>query len=382
MLLFFLFFLVVLSKAFADHKTANRFELQYWGFKSSAATKIIKTSLKTRIGYEQHSLPFPVALTKAPDQFGALMHQFQDFTTPAYYHAGLDIRTDAEQIVIAPISGKIEGGYYAYLDHASGKSEKQFLPLKEALQGKGAPPWGKRYFEIAIVDPQGYRFEFHHINPDTLSASIIDKILNQENVRKGDVIGSVIANTKLLGIDYHHLHYNIIHSDGYYINPLFVSYVIEDTSPPQIENVYAAQKSGCGKDYPFLVEMHDSKAEKADGYIILQTSDTISKSRFSNPPTIVIAQFGKNTFFEWDFSKSLTDSNGLLPILSELYLKNYCDTFGESKASTTLKTASTKFKFYIKIPVPLFYNGPVKLTVIDMFGNKTQRTVAIKAEAI
>lgn len=372
-----LLFLLVSSSLYADLKTASFLELSSWGFKPLS---LVQNSLDLfYFEYPQNSLPFPVMLKEDNDPFGRTMQQFQDHTEPAYYHAGLDIRVSEGDAVTTPVSGRIEGGYYAYTDSYDGSTQKHFLPLKDALEGHGAPLWGEYYFEVAVIDVYGHRFEFHHINPNTLPSTLKNKILNGGHVIAGDFVGDVIKTTsKPLGMEYHHLHYNIVSAKGLYINPLYVSESVGDELPPHIESVYVATKSSCGTDWPFLQEVADGAAAQQGDYLVVEAFDKIRDGKFVFPPTIVRAIFESTaSVFEWNFTKALVTKEGVLPQMTELYLKNYCATFGESGLSTTLKKSSGNYNFFIKIPMPKNYKGVVQIEVEDIGGNKAHRQFTI-----
>lgn len=370
-------FLLTSSSLYADHKTASLFELSSWGFKPLS---LAQNSFDLfYFEYSQNSLPFPVILKEDNDPFGRTMQQFQEHTEPAYYHAGLDIRVNEGDAVRTPVAGRLEGGYYAYTDSYDGSTQKHFLPLKDALEGNGAPLWGEYYFEVAVIDVYGHRFEFHHINPNTLPETLKNKILNNGAVDVGDLVGYVIkTQSKPLGMEYHHLHYNIVNSRGLYINPLYVSESVGDELPPQIVNVYVATKSGCGIDWPFLQEVADGATAHQGDYLVVEAFDKIRDGTFVFPPTVVRAVFESSaSVFEWNFTKALATGDGVLPIMTELYLKSYCDTFGESGLSTTLKKATSNYKFFIKIPMPKNYQGLIRIEVEDTEANKTQRQLNI-----
>lgn len=381
----FLTFIAVLpTQAKANHPTFSQLELQYWGYTQYKNFDFLKISSLASWPYKENSLPFPLEHELAAHNFGSNMHQYQNFTQPAYYHAGLDIRTTTEQAIRAPVSGKIEAGFYAYTDHYDGHSEKFFLPLEEALNGNAVPPWGEYYFEVAIIDKHGNRFEFHHINSKTLPENIKHKILNHDFVVQNEAIGFVSeVKSKVLGQDYTHMHYNIVTANGMYINPMYVSHKVEDTSSPHIANIFAVtKKSGCGSQTPFLIPFSDDIPQTTDGYIVIETHDFISESLIPNPPTIIQAQFDKNNYREWNFKASLNSDNGLRPKLNDVYLKEYCDYYGESKTSPILKTASSNFKFFIKLPVPTNYTGEAQITIADHYGNSTKRKIVIKKDSI
>lgn len=362
------------ATAYAHRPEVSLKEIQQWGFKPQKQNEqLMRTSNHNRLPYAPFSLSLPVPLFEE-DPIGGIMHQLQDYTDPDYYHAGIDIRTQIHEIVKSPVSGRIEAGYYAYADEPNGKTTKYFLSYEDVLSGKGKPPWGERYFEIAVIDDHGYRFEFHHIDASTLSPELIEKVLTQGRVHQGDEIGKIIRwPEKLASLSYHHLHYNIISPEGVLVNPLFLSEKVDDRTPPAISFVHSVKEKACSRQgLPVL----DKIENETSGFIVVEAKDFIKGRYYPNPPARLKATF-KDSVFEWDFTRTLTDiKTGLLPDLREYYVQRYCNT------KEIPGRASMSFRFFIRVPVPLLYNGPVHLEVSDVYGNTSSKTVDIKTPSI
>lgn len=363
----------LLAQAHRPHVSHK--EVKAWGFKPvQQAPRISKASGKLKIPYDAFSLSFPTPLLDE-NPLGSIMHQIQDYTKPYYYHAGIDIRTQMHETVRTPISGKIEAGYYSYQDEEDGSTTKFFLTYEDVLNGNGAPPWGKRYFELAVIDENGYRFEFHHVDPDLLSEQIVHKILSHGTVQKGEEIGKIVRwSGKNEGLEYHHLHYNIISPEGILVNPLYVSEKLNDVTPPIITFVYSARDEKCKGTVTILDRIENEK--ETHGFIVVETRDYNMGRRYSNPPARLKATFG-NKVWEWDFTQTLTHPlTGGLPDLRDYYLKSYC-------IGNNIETpGSRSYHFYLKVPVPSFYNGPVLIESFDLYGNSTSKTVNVKTPSI
>lgn len=368
-----------MDQAQAHRAIVNKEELQRWGFKP-VQERVIRASKKPVIPYAKNSLEFPVELTKVENQFGAVMHQLQDYTKPDYFHAGVDIRTEPQQVIRTPVNGRIEAGYYAYTDSEDGSTEKHFLSLKDSLSQTGAPKWGERYFEVAVIDESGYRFEFHHVDRKTLSENILQKILSGGRVEKGEVVGFVIRwSGTNNGLEYHHLHYNIMSNEGLYINPFYVSKKISDQMPPVIRDIMVSTtpkheyESRCReRKYLTVGELE----EEANGYLVIEALDYISGKHFPNPPAKIKVYYGKNQTFTWDFTQVLADQNLFLPDIRDLYLRWYCSTKGLSMIGTL------NYRFYVKVPIPPVFSGTAVIYLEDQVGNSTLKTIEIKGESI
>ncbi len=145
----------------------------------------------------------------------------------AYFHHGIDMVTPTHGVPVYTRTGgqvvNVEnyynaGGYYSYL-----------------------------YWEVAILDPEGYVWQYHHVDNDTIPQSIRDAF--QDYKTNPETGGFVPANTYIgtvvnwseWAIDqyFHHIHLNILAAGDIYINPLEFhepgSYV--DTQDPVIHEI-------------------------------------------------------------------------------------------------------------------------------------------------
>lgn len=340
----------------------------------------VKSGVHTNI-YEEHSLSWPIALERPINQFIGNLHQYQTFTNPPYYHGGVDILANKDQPLTTPVSGHIEAGYYSYTDDYFGNTVKFFLPYKKALEDNVKLPWGKEYFELAIIDEQGNRFEFHHVDDSEFPEQIRKKILGDDSVDKfvaaGTVIGKVYDwSIRRKKVSARHIHYNIIHHHGHHLNPFNYSEYVEDTTPPVITNVYAPKKSICLQS-PELIAFKEGEAQEVEGEIIVQTIDMFNESVFPKAPVVVQAYFDDGSHFSWDFSQTIVDDFGQRPPLRNVYLHSRC----LPSIGSELK-ASNSNDFYFKIPVPPHYAGKIIITVADQNRNQATKTVFVRGQSI
>src|SRR6185312_1912041 len=132
----------------------------------------------------EHSLPWPVRFQDAEHTLGNVMNQYQPFGDP-YYHGGDDLRVDAGAGVSAPVAGRLEAGAYSYAARADGSLEKYWKPWPQT----GDPT----YFEVAVISDDGLRFEFHHVDRDSLPAAIVAKLdAGGGRVEKGELLGRAV----------------------------------------------------------------------------------------------------------------------------------------------------------------------------------------------
>ncbi|KAL1914435.1 uncharacterized protein VTP21DRAFT_8887 [Calcarisporiella thermophila] len=162
-------------------------------------------------------VPWPIAdpngqwPPRNTDMIGNLMENYQEFGGPGYWHNGLDIRNDVTRLdpnhageVRSPVDGKV-------------------VKIVNYNQGN-------LYWSFMIQDTYGFVWQFHHVDSSTYRFRVGD------NVRKGDIIGSVILwPERWNGANYHHIHLNVAiphpqwtsipkpYVDGWrYINPILL----------------------------------------------------------------------------------------------------------------------------------------------------------------
>jgi hypothetical protein len=123
--------------------------------------------------------PWPFAPTDQPNVVSNLMEDWQDFCAAPYFHSGLDIRAPAGTSVHSCTDGTVV----------------------KVIQYKPS----SLYWEVAVQDPQGWIWQYHHLDGGSITVSEGDP------VSQGEVLGSVVTwSTAMNGFTYHHLHLNIV----------------------------------------------------------------------------------------------------------------------------------------------------------------------------
>jgi len=149
---------------------------------------------------------WPLAFSR----MGHTLPSYQCYGNPCnpYFHHGIDMVTPNYGVPVYTRTGgqvvNVEnyynaGGYYSYL-----------------------------YWEVAILDPEGYVWQYHHVDNNTIPQAIFDAF--QAYVADPATGGFVTANTYIgsvvnwseWAIDqyFHHIHLNILAAGDIYINPL------------------------------------------------------------------------------------------------------------------------------------------------------------------
>ncbi|MGH1467323.1 MAG: hypothetical protein ACRBBP_00370 [Bdellovibrionales bacterium] len=328
--------------------------------------------------YFENELEWPTHLSESKYKIGPILHQYQKFPTSShYFHDGVDFLGSPFQKVFTPITGTIDAGYYSYLDNPDGSAEKTYLSLRDIPKEDKEPKlWGKNYFEISITDEFGNRFEFHHIDRDSLPLNILESVYNNSIVFQDMQIGNIIPwPNKVLGADYSHIHYNIISKHGERLNPFWFSKKIPDTTPPKTSTVYFQLEEPC-PETGRVNHYSTSKLFEEDKptHIVLKTTDLITGNHFPHPPTKIHTTFSNGETHLLDFTYSMLTS-GLSHDIRDVYVDMLC--IGPKEAPFILK-ASKSFNFYMKIPLPENFSGSASISVFDYAKNETNILVNVK----
>ena len=110
--------------------------------------------------------PWPIEPTGEPPVVANIMEDWQDFgSTPFYWHQGVDIRTPVGTEVYSVTDGTVV----------------QVVNYK--------PTHSKRYlyWEVAVQDPSGFVWQYHHVDSTTIAVSM------GAAVNAGDLLGNIVA---------------------------------------------------------------------------------------------------------------------------------------------------------------------------------------------
>lgn len=162
-------------------------------------------------------------------QMGHLISSYQNYyENPiyAYFHHGIDMVTPTHGVPVYTRTG----GQVVNVENYDPGHSNSYL-----------------YWEVAILDPEGYVWQFHHVDNTTIPQEIHNAY--QAYLNDPDTGGFVDPNTYIGGIVnwpvesfgyfFHHIHLNILAAGDIYINPLEFhepgNYV--DTQDPVIHEI-------------------------------------------------------------------------------------------------------------------------------------------------
>ena len=163
-----------------------------------------------------YAWPFDVSFT-----LGHAIQSYQYYgSTAAYFHHGIDIMPPSRSRVYCRSGGQVVKVYQ--YDTSSSV-----------------------YWEVAVLDPEGYLWQYHHIDNSTIPQAIWDAYTAyQANPTTG---GFISANTYIgnivwwstvsFGYNFHHVHLNILASGGQYLNGFEFMTPLADTVAPTIRGI-------------------------------------------------------------------------------------------------------------------------------------------------
>lgn len=302
--------------------------------------------------YLKNQLEWPIRFQSSRYSIGNSMAHFQKYGDGApYFHGGCDLRVQAGEWVIAPVSGRIEAGDYGYSTRPDGSLEKFWKPW---------PTEGTTlYFEVAIVDDFGNRFEFHHVTKDSIPAGIVDLINQNGRVEAGMALAQTAEwpSDKPRGIPYHHIHYNIISPSGVRLNPEYFSKPIDDEVAPEILKIFFLDKSGS----PTEVSNHFRINSPQE--FVVRVQDRLGEDYYVHPPAKVTLTVENATSLIWDFTENL---------LSDLKFPNLFSFYKDALSKSLVTRGDyNRDVFLIRIPVPENQSGLTRLTFSDLAGNES-----------
>jgi hypothetical protein len=150
------------------------------------------------------------------DSIGWNMQSYQYYGGTPYFHHGMDMMKIYGTQVINRSGGQV-------------------------INIENYDPGNPLYWEVAVLDPDGYIWQYHHIDRPTIPQYILNKydeyLMDPENggfippdTHIGDIIYWPVES-------FHHIHLNILAAGGVYVNGFAFHDPLPDTNEPEIQGV-------------------------------------------------------------------------------------------------------------------------------------------------
>ncbi len=337
------------SQAVADERVLPAAVLYKMGYRPFNSFPHFQGNVRVRSDLP-NNLSWPVAFADAAHNIAQNYVNYQDYGSGPYYHKGCDLRTQRGALVVAPITGVLEGGYYSYTGNPDGSETKQWIPWNGKTHDDP-------YFELALVTADGYRFELHHVNSMNLPVETI-QALNKGSVviTSGTQLGHVIPWSS----GYDHIHYNIYRQDGVLLNPEAHTVSPPDHMAPKIMGVYGIRADGA------VVELTSGATVAPLTQIIVATTETRDNNAYVQTPPYVGLQFKTGELFAWDFRQVLLGPDNKWPDIRQVFVSRLRTSNGR-----VLSTSGQYGQglFLMRLLVPSSAHGAFQIGVADTAGN-------------
>lgn len=298
-------------------------------------TKANKLATAVFTGQKNHPWPFPLL------SIGHNMQSYQDYGGSPYWHDGLDIRSNIDQPMYAPAGGKV-------------------VNIQNYIVGN------PMYWEVAILDDEGFVWKFHHVAKETITKEIQDAYRTREKIKAGTLIGNVVRwPVTSFGEVYHHLHMLVVAADGKYINPFLMMEPLADTAVPVITKI------GIAKNH----KPTDATEVRGPHALYLEASDLVLHQKFILPPYKIAWKIdGGEEKTVWEFINLPSGKNDT-DFISDFHMQGTCGDYSCRKFYFNLNFTQEKPRGQMTLSPG---DHSVEVTVEDIVGNRTSKTFGWK----
>jgi hypothetical protein len=269
---------------------------------------------------------------------GHTMASYQYYApSPAYFHHGLDIRGNAGEPVYATRGGRVV-------------NIENYMPPQDA------------YWEVAILDDEGFIWQYHHIDHNSIPNEIRDSYKDNTRIAAGTKLGEIFYwGVESFGERYHHIHLNIIDGKKNFLNPFLFLKELADNDAPQIVEIGLLQNgrkvsSPVSGNYSLYAKVHDLILHKQ---FVVPANNL--KFQLDNDPEQSV----------WNFDNGLPGGSSNDAFVNKFFVPSLtCGNYTCRALYVDLGFDKTGNKNFTQS------SGPHKIKVIatDQNGNKTEKS--------
>lgn len=298
-------------------------------------TRADKLAYATFNEQKNHSWPFPLL------SIGHNMQSFQDYSGSPYWHDGLDIRSVKDQPIYAAAGGKV-------------------VNIENYVRGN------KLYWEVAILDDEGFVWKYHHVAQETITHEIEASLSTGKKIPAGTLIGNVVPwPVSSFGEVYHHLHLLVVADDGRYVNPFLMMAPLADTQVPTIAKI------GLAKSHR-PIEGNEVRGEHA---VFLEASDLVLHHKFILPPHKISYRLNNGEEkVVWEFINLPSGKNDT-DFINDFYMKGTCGDYSCRKFYFNLNFTQSNPRGTFNLPAG---QHQIDVVVEDIVGNRATRNFTWK----
>ncbi len=281
--------------------------------------------------------------------------------TPGFHH-GLDIHAPAGTPVYAPVGGTVGMGYY--------------YPRAQV-------PYT---YEVFIDGDDGFRWEFHHIDQETIPKEIADLANQHGRIERGTLLARIYDAPKFDPNTPAHLHIDVIDRDGIYHNPLNFFPPVSDKTPPEIQGIYVVDANNHvvagrtrGIDLPAVLP--SGKYE-----LVLDIIDIIDGAPMGDSVARLSVSGNGTSIGNVDFLDRLPQKSYLEGVTEVYKLQPIVFPDGKTLTNQVDVSAARKFLYRFDLDtskIPVGADGAIHLqiTAQDFAQNSTQSMLEVRVKS-
>ena len=149
-----------------------------------------------------------------PSPIGHESHSYQNYGGTPYFHHGIDIRVPSGSEIRSSTGGTV-------------------VNIENYVSGNSL------YWEVAVRDDEGFLWQYHHVDRNTIPQAIHDAYKNGTRISAGAHLGNVVYwPVQAYGMNFHHIHLNVLDGHGNFINPYLLLLRPFDLTPPRVMEIY------------------------------------------------------------------------------------------------------------------------------------------------
>lgn len=310
-------------------------------------SRFLATASPDGVRAVRHRAPWPVALKSIGHTIASYQsygRRRSDVPDGPYFHSGLDIRADAGSAVRAARGGKV-------------------VNLENYVPGDSA------YWEIAILDDDGYLWQYHHVNRGAIPEAVVDAAKHGGRVADGAMLGTVYTwPISTFGERYHHVHLNVLGAGGVYLNGFSFLEPLADNDPPEVVAIGILKNgkpvSGASVRPPYS--------------LYAEVRDLVLHTKFFVPPNLIaVSVDGSMERVVWEFSR-LPGGASSTDYVHDFYVKSMtCGNYECRRATVDLGFGLPNRIQYPAAPGP----HTVEVIVTDDAGNRASKTFDYRVES-
>jgi hypothetical protein len=302
-----------------------------WAHERIHKTRADKFAFATFTEQKHHPWPFPLL------SIGHNMQSYQNYGDSPYWHDGLDVRAPQDQPIHAAVGGKV-------------------------VNVENYVPGNALYWEIAILDEEGFVWKYHHVAKASINPEIKAAFSSGGKVAEGILIGNVARwPVTTYGEVYHHLHLLVVGKDGQYINPFLMLEPLADNQAPVISKIGIAQ------------DHRPIKGNQVKGphALYVEASDLTLHKKFLLPPyKIAYKMDDSEEKIVWEFIHLPSGKNDS-DFIQDFYMTGTCGNYSCRKFYFNLNFSQAKPRDEMTL-TPGAHK--VEVTVEDIVGNKASQS--------